>query len=443
MNRLSDLYIGKRFLLYSAILVVAFGLSFAYNIIFPFAQALLIIFIIFLAADLYLLFFSGIALEAERSMPDRLSLGDVNPMSLRVKNNSELKLDIEIIDEIPMQFQKRDFGFHISLDADEEKIIKTELRPTVRGEYHYGDILLFAESFLSFFKRRIRVPSAHMVEVYPSIIQMKKFELIAFSRIATMSGMKKLRRIGMSYEFEKIKTYVQGDDIRNINWKATSRSNELMVNMYEVERSQNVYAVICKSREMMMPFHGLSLLDHSINTALAISNIALLKYDKMGLITFSNKVGTTLKASQNKGQLKKIVRALYNEYERDTEANYEILYRSLNTIARTRSLLFLFINFESKYALERALPHLRRINKRHLLVVIFFRNTEIESYSEKQAENVRDIFQQTISKKIIHEKAAMRNLLIQAKIQTILTTPEDLSMDTVNKYLELKSRGMI
>jgi len=274
-------------------------------------------------------------------------------------------------------------------------------------------------------------------------MQMKSFELKAFSRIANLSGVKKLRRIGSSYEFEKIKSYVQGDDIRHINWKATSKRNQLMVNLFETERSQPIYAVICKSREMMMPFNGLSLLDYSINTALAISNIALHKYDKMGLITFSDKIGTTLKASGSKLQLKKILRALYNESERDTEANYELLYRSLGMIAKTRSLLFLFINFESLYALERALPILRRINKRHLLVVVFFRNTEIEEYADSNPVDLREVYQQTIAKKLSHEKHSIVSKLRQSNIQSILTTPENLSMDTVNKYLEMKSRGMV
>ncbi len=443
IQKIKDIYIGERFLLYAGLVVLCFSLSFSFSFLFPIAQAMLAILVILMIADLVTLFNNEVTLSAERIIPETMSLGDENPITIRVSNPTPAKLEITIIDELAPQFQTRDLAFKITLDAEEQKSIDYTLRPTTRGLYSFGNLLFFVESFLKIFKRKIQIEAKKEVSVYPSIMQMKSFELIAFSRIATMSGLKKLRRIGASYEFEKIKTYVQGDDIRHINWKATSKSNQLMVNLYETERSQPIYAVICKSREMMMPFHGMSLLDYAVNTSLAISNIALLKYDKMGLITFSDKIGTTLKASRKKMQLKKIIRSLYNESERDTEANYELLYRSLTSIATTRALLFLFINFESMYALERALSILRRINKRHLLVVVFFRNTEIEEYSLKDPNNLREVYQQTIAKKLSHEKEMIVSRLRQAKIQTVLTTPEDLSMDTINKYLELKSRGVI
>ena len=99
-----------------------------------------------------------------------------------------------------------------------------------------------------------------------------------------------MRRIGHSYEFEQIKNYVRGDDYRSINWKATSRRGHLMVNQYEDERAQQVYNIIDKSRSMKMPFNGMSLLDYAINTSLVISNVALQKHDRAGLMTFSDKM---------------------------------------------------------------------------------------------------------------------------------------------------------
>jgi len=274
-------------------------------------------------------------------------------------------------------------------------------------------------------------------------MQMKKYELMAFASISNFQGIKKVRRLGHSYEFEQIKTYVQGDDIRSINWKATSRKNQLMVNQYEDERSQQVYSIIDKSRSMRMPFNGLSLLDYAINTSLVISNIALKKHDKTGLISFSDKMGSTVRADKGKVQLKKILQALYNEKEARLEANYELLFHAIRNIIKSRSLIFLYLNFESAYALERALPVLRRINAHHLLVVMIFENTELESFSSKKAEYIRDIYTQTIAQKMVLEKKHLAIKLRKQGIQTILTKPENLSMNTVNKYLELKAKGLI
>jgi len=194
---------------------------------------------------------------------------------------------------------------------------------------------------------------------------------------------------------------------------------------------------------MKMPFEGLSLMDYAVNASLAISNIALKKYDRAGLITFSDKVGATVKADSKATQLTKILNALYAEEERQVEANYELLYYAARKLITGRSLILLYTNFESRFALERVLPVLRRINRTHLLVVIFFENTEIRAFIEEGAENIEDIYLQTVARKYLNEKAQMVQQLRQYGIQAVLTRPEDLSVNTVNKYLELKSRGLI
>ena len=186
-----------------------------------------------------------------------------------------------------------------------------------------------------------------------------------------------------------------------------------------------------------MPFEGLSLLDYAINTCLVVSNIVLRKYDRIGLITFSDKLGTALRADRKANQLNLILNALYNEKQRILEANFELAYQATRNIISGRSLILFYTNFESMYALERSLPLLRKINQQHLLVVIFFKNTEIEAFAQRDATNVAEIYEQTIAQKLLVEKQQMVHKLRQYGIQAVLTAPEDLSLNTVNKYLEL------
>ena len=216
-----------------------------------------------------------------------------------------------------------------------------------------------------------------------------------------------------------------------------------MVNQYEDEKSQQVYCIIDKSRVMRMPFGGLTLMDHSINAALVMSNIILQKKDKAGLLTFSDKLGSTLAADNTPNQLGRILHELYREKEGKGEASYELLYYAVRRLVRGRSLLLLFTNFESSFALERVLPTLRKINNMHVLVVVFFVNTEIEEFAKKEAQTTEDIYNQTIAQKFNDEKMGMMQKLRQYGIQTILTRPEDLNINTINKYLQLKSRGVI
>ncbi|MEM7162686.1 MAG: DUF58 domain-containing protein [Bacteroidota bacterium] len=443
IDRLKELHLSNRFMIAGSAIVILFALSFVFPFLFAVAKTALLLLGVFSLVDIFMLYNKNIQFEARRELPKILSLSDENEIDLLIQNLSPYTLECDIVDELPIQLQIRNFARFAVFDPNEVRSFPYTIRPVQRGEYHWRKVRILIALNIGLFRRKISLEKSQMAPVYPSLIQMKNFELMAFSKTAQFSGVKKLRRIGVSYEFEQIKKYIEGDDYRHINWKATGRRNELMVNQFQTERSQNVYSIIANSREMRMPFDQLTLLDHAINTSLVIANISLLKYDKAGLMTFSNEFGSIVKADRGKNQLNKIFEALYNEEDQEIEANYDVLYSGIRKVIRHRSLLFLYINFESMYALERALPILKRINNAHLLVVMFFKNTEIIEYSEEEATDVRGIFTQTIAKRMIREKQKMLRKLFQYGIQAILTDPKNLSINTVNKYLELKSRGMI
>ncbi|MBL7814052.1 MAG: DUF58 domain-containing protein [Saprospiraceae bacterium] len=440
---LKNLYLTRRFFIAYGGVIFLFVLSYSFGWLMPFAQTAFVVVCGIVLADYGLLFNSNTQVSASRRTPKLMSLGDPNRIFLDVVNRSNQRIKVSLVDEIPFQFQKRDFEMYISLAANEARRTEYELKPTERGEYHFGKINLFAESFLGLIQKRFQSDAEKMVPVYPSVIQMKNFELLALRQIAHQSGIKKIRRLGHSYEFEQIKNYVAGDDFRAINWRASGRRNALMVNQYEDEKAQQVYCIIDKSRVMRMPFDGLTLMDHSINAALVMSNIILQKKDKAGLLTFSDKLGSTLAADNSPNQLGRILHELYREKEGKGEASYELLYYAVRRLVRGRSLLLLFSNFESHFALERVLPTLRRLNNMHVLVVVFFVNTEIEELAKSDARTTEDIYHQTIAQKYRDEKTQMMQKLRQFGIQTILTKPEDLNINTINKYLELKSRGII
>ncbi len=437
------MYLSNRFFWLFGSLVGLFALSYPFDFLFPIAQTAFAAGLALTGIDIFLLFGRRPNVLCVRQLTPVFSLSDPNAVTLRLQNLGSLRLQLTVIDELPVQFQRRDFEERLVMAPGDQSSIRYELRPLTRGVYQFGQILVFVATRLGLVERRIVFDQPQEVAVYPSIIQMKRYELRAMQHIAHESGIKKIRRIGHSYEFEQIKNYVQGDDYRSINWKASSRRATLMVNQYEDERSQQVYCIVDKSRVMRMPFEGLSLMDYAINTTLAISNIILKKKDKAGLLSFSDVIGATLKADRSAAQLNRILEALYREKERSGESNYELLYEGVRRLIGMRALLLLFTNFESMYALERALPTLRRLGRFHLLVVVFFENTEIRAQANETVERTADIYRQTVARQFLQEKKEMVYKLRQYGIQAILTKPEDLTLNTINKYLELKSRGLI
>jgi len=393
--------------------------------------------------DFILLFSARKNVFLRRDLPERLSNGDDNELSIYVENFYAFPIHIGIIDEIPFQFQKRDLWFSSQLRSGAHKTIRYALRPTKRGEYLFGSVLLYVKSPLQLISRRFKFGGETVVAVYPSFLQLRKYELMAISNRLTEMGIKKIRRIGHSMEFDQVKNYVPGNDYRTVNWKASARKGDLMVNSYTDEKAQHVYCVIDKSRAMKMPFEGMSLLDYAINASLVLSSVALLKEDKAGLITIAEQIGSIVPADRRPVQLGKIMGVLYKEKTRYLETNMEALYTGIRGVMKQRSLVILFSNFESISALNRQLPFLKRIAKYHLLLVVFFENTELRALAEKPARDVEGIYIKTIAEKFAHEKKLMVRELAKHGILSILTPPDKLTINVVNRYLAIKAQQKI
>ena len=216
-----------------------------------------------------------------------------------------------------------------------------------------------------------------------------------------------------------------------------------MINQFQEEKSQMVYSLIDKSRVMRMPFEGLTLLDLSINSSLVFSNIVVNKGDKAGLLTFSDKIGQHVKASSRPQQVRLILETLYRQKTEFNEVNYNTLYHGVRQFIRNRSMLMIYTNFESMYSLQRALPAIRKLNRLHLVVIVMFENTELVEISQQESYQMSDIYLKTIAEKSILEKRLMAQELAKYGIHCVLTPPKDLSVNTINKYLEVKSRGAL
>lgn len=417
--------------------------SYFFPFFFTISNALLLLTIITVLGDALLLYVKKYGITAERKVAERLSNGDENKVSIHFYNAYPFKIKCVVIDELPYQFQARSWQKNIFINSDETYQLQYTITPQERGEYGFGNINVFVSSPLKLVQRRYTIEAHQVVKVYPSYIQMRRFQLSAIGNKLMEAGSKKVRKLGHSIEFEQIKEYVRGDDYRTINWKATARRGDLMVNNFTDERSQQIFCLINKGRVMKMPFEGMSLLDYAINAALVITNVALAKQDKAGLITFAEKIDTFIAADKKPAQLSYILETLYKQQTAFLEPDHEKLFSLVRNRITQRSLLVLFTNFESMESLQRDMPLLKKLAHYHLLVVVFFENTELKKLMDTEAETIEDIYIKTIAEKYSHEKRLMVKALQQEGIVALLTTPQKLTINALNKYLELKSRQSI
>ena len=444
-NPLKPVYMNNLFFKVLAALGILFVLAHIWGFLFPFGVLALGLFVCLLVVDALMLFkrANRHSVKARRLAADRFSNGDPNRVTLEVESLFPFDIKVVMIDEIPVQFQKRDFFQKFRLKRGQTYQWHYDLTPLTRGEYQFGALHLYITGIIGFLARRYSFEQDVSIKVYPSFIQMRHYELMAISNRLSEVGIKKIRRVGRHMEFDQIRDYSKGDDIRTINWKATARKGHLMVNQYQDEKSQQVYCIIDMGRTMQMPFNGMTLLDYAINTSLVISNIAMLKHDKAGLITFNEQVRSMIPARQEGHHMHTIMEVLYNQTTGFKEHNLEALYANVKHHIHHRSLLVLFTNFESLKSAERELPMLARLASNHLLMVVFFENTELAGVINHQAEDTEAIYLQGIAEKFIFDKKRIVKELERYGIHAILTDPDKLTIDTMNRYLEFKARGVI
>lgn len=442
-NLRKSFYINNIIYYIAAAAAVVFVASYFLPPWFRIGVLILILLGLALVVDTLLIYSIKNGVKAERWLPDRFSMGDDNKVILLFQNHYHFPVNISVIDELPVQFQERKWLRKLRMETKGKSMLEYKLRPVTRGEYVFHDINVYVQAPLGLVKRRYIFPAQHTVKVYPSFVQMRRYQLLAVSNRLQEAGVKKIRRIGHSLEFEQIKDYVRGDDYRTINWKATARKGNLMVNSFTDERSQQVYCLINKGRVMKMPFDNLTLLDHAINASLVLSNVALIRQDKAGLITFEKEIDTFLPADKKPTQMNLILESLYRQQTTFLEPDFEKLFSVIRNRITNRSLLILFTNFESLESLNRALPAFKRMAHYHLLLLVFFENSELKSITSKQATTLEGIYIKTIAEKFAYEKRQMVKELHKNGILSILTTPANLTVNTINRYLELKTRTSI
>lgn len=443
MKWLKSIYINNfAFYLFMGILAL-FLLAYLFPLLYNATWILTYLFFGLLFIDFILVFVSNHRFAAWRTTPEKFSNGDENQVTVNLENGYNFPARVKVIDELPFQFQVRDFKVFRNVPSGETIAFGFFLRPTQRGEYHFGKLNVYVSSPLRLVARRFTFGEGQMVPTYPSYQQLNKYSLMAFSNQLFEYGIKKIRRLGHTMEFEQIKEYVSGDDIRTINWKATAKKNQLMVNQFQDERSQSVYVAIDTGRVMKMPFNGLSLLDYAINSALVLSSVIIKKQDKAGMLTFSRQVENFAPADRRQGQMQKIQENLYNVNTNFFESDFGRLYGEVKRSITQRSLMILYTNFETLDGLKRQLPYLKGLAKNHLLVVVFFENVELDALINKKAGKVQEIYDQVIAEKFVFEKRLIVNELKKYGIYSLLTKPENLTIDSINKYLEIKARGIL
>lgn len=381
-------------------------------------------------------------IAVRREYEPRLSVGSENPVTLRVgmAHNRAVPLVAQVREEPPAGFSITPGPFfHAFLRADGEpdEIVYT-LRPVRRGAYAFGPVTLRIEGQWGFVIRQRAVSTNDTVRVYPDIRAIRVHDLTARRQLRAASGTRRTRRPGEGGEFERLRDYGPDDEYRRIDWKATARRGKPIVRAFESERSWNVVLMLDTGRLMAAPAGDLTKLDVAVNAALLIGHVGARRGDRIGLMTFSDRVEAFVPAIAGPRQEGVLLETLYAARVQETATDYTAAFRNLVARRPPRSLVVLLTDITDAETPQTLLPTLQSVAARHRVIVVTLRDPELDALTQQPVTDADTVYGRVAASRLERERALLLRSIAGRGIETVDVPADRLSPALLNLYLDLR-----
>ncbi len=398
--------------------------------------------LVLLAAD-FMLAPGAAAVRFERRVGPRLAIGEREPVVLAARTDGPRSLAVAVRDEPPPAFAAEGRLLTLALPAREGARGTYWVTPPARGLYTFGGLTARAMGPLGLAQRQWRVPQTTTVRVYPNFRLAARLELLGPRSHLTRTGVHPLRRRGEGRTFESLRDYVQGDDMRHLDWKATARRGKPIVRDYEVERHQNVLLLVDAGRMMTARVGELTKLDYAVNAALLVVHAAVGQGDRVGLMAFADEVLAYLAPRGGRRQLPQLLEILSGLQASLVEPDYGVAFRHLAAHRLQRALVVVFTDLVEARASARLLRHVAALAPHHLPLLVAIADPLLRRYAEMAPAGVDAVYRQAVARDLLRERSeAMRAITGRAGL-ALDVPPDGLNLAVVNRYLDIKRRGIL
>lgn len=386
-------------------------------------------------------------IEVRRHLPHRFMIGEENEVQIFVSHRAARVLTLMIKDEFPPELELR--GDRLLLATPPLKLrreavmVRYRLYAARRGDYSFGEIVIRWQSPLGLVIKQARIPAAENIKVYPNINEARRHELSARRSRQLLTGQRKTRLRGQGREFESLRDYVRGDEIRTISWTATARRGHLITRQFQVERNQSIVVMIDAGRLMTSRIEQLSKLDHAINAALAIGYVATSGGDNVGLLVFNRQVVKYLPPQRGHGQLLAMIEALYNVKAQMIEPSYARAFQYLSQNCKKRSLVVILTDLVDRDASGELLIYTAALLPRHLPLIVTIGDNDLRALVAREPKEVTEVYRQSVAEELLQQREEALGRITELGGLALDVPAGQLSFQLVNKYLEVKERGLL
>jgi uncharacterized protein (DUF58 family) len=384
------------------------------------------------------------AFRVEREMEERFAMGAENEVTLRIANRARRNISFIVKDEYPYEMElMTPREAQLSIPAGRSRAWRYSLLPTSRGKYSFGNTQLRYRTRLGLLWHQLTYPTATDVKVYPDIREAKKHEIYAHRNRRPEPGLRRMRVRGQGREFESLREFVTGDEIRHISWPATARRGKLITRQYTIERSQNIVVLLDAGRLMTARIGKLTKLDHAVNATLSIAYVAAAGGDNVGLVAFSRRVVSYLPPRRGHDQIKRLMEALYGLEPQMIEPSYKRAFNFFSANCHRRSLVVILTDLVDRDASAELLANTSQLVPRHLPLIITIGDTDLRELVRAQPASSSDVYRQAVAEEILRQREEALTRIRHAGGLALDVPAGRLSLELVNKYLEVKERGLL
>ena len=378
-----------------------------------------------------------------RHCEEKLSLLVDNAVTIEIENLWSGTIRGAIIDDYPDPGRAEPERMDFEIPKGESMELVYRYRPEARGDVVFPRVYIRLNGVWGFVIKRLTIPLLTKAQVYPDLIQTRRYDLLARKGALFAAGIKPIGRFGRGSEFSQLREYLPDDEFRAIDWKASARKGDLVVREYEVERSQPLSLFIDCGRQMIGRIDEHTRLDYAINAALMLAYVAILKGDQVGLVAFGSKIQAFLAPRRGVAQMNRIIEALYAIQPSEVESDYAGAIRQFLGLCRRRSLIVFFSDVVDTAASSVLLTHLPSLHPRHLPMAVLLRDPELIEMETSVPERANQLYEKAVACDLASSRELAARQLRQAGCLVVDVAPEKLSVEVVNEYLKLKARSLI
>lgn len=381
--------------------------------------------------------------EIRREVSEVLSVGAANPASLIVRNRAHATLSLTLHDDPGPLCEIDRLPQTVSIAPNKEETISYAVKPGRRGASEMPAVHLKFLTRLGLWTRQQIRELKTPIRIYPDIRAVYRYELMARQNRLSEIGVRMMRMPGQGREFERLREFRYGDEIRQIDWKATARQRALISREFNVERNQNIVIMVDCGRFMRNETDGISYLDRALNSAIMLSYIALGQGDNVSLLAFSSRIERFIRPVRGKPGIQSILRSTYDIQASPNASDYSMALEYLTTVQRKRALVVLITFVTDELQLRVIGNSLKLRSLPYLPLCVLLQDVGLRAMADRIPETDLDAYHTAAAAQILtgqsHEAASLR----EAGIMLIDTPPELLTERLINEYLSIKARNLM